>query len=126
MLKNWTAVGALVLALGVALGAFGAHGLKTFLDDYGKDIFQKAVFYHFIHGLGILFVTSIAYNNVIREMTANRICLLLAIGLLLFSGSLYTLALTKIRWLGMVTPLGGTCFIAAWLLLFIELVRPNS
>ena len=106
-----------MLALAVGLGAFGAHGLRGRLDTYSMTIYEKAVFYHFIHALGLLVVPLVARD------AGNRTCWLLLAGILLFSGSLYLLAITGVRMLGAVTPLGGVAFIAAWLLLAWELLR---
>jgi uncharacterized membrane protein YgdD (TMEM256/DUF423 family) len=109
---TWSAIAALLMALAVMLGAFGAHGLKDRLDAYSMDVYQKAVFYHFIHALGLLVVS-------LAPRTANMVWvnILLVAGILIFSGSLYLLAVTGVRMLGAVTPLGGLSFIAAWLLL---------
>jgi uncharacterized membrane protein YgdD (TMEM256/DUF423 family) len=109
---SWSAIAALLLALAVMLGAFGAHGLKDRLDAYSMDVYQKAVFYHFIHAMGLLLVS-------LAPRTAGLIWvhLLLLAGILIFSGSLYLLAVTGVRTLGAITPLGGLSFIAAWLLL---------
>jgi uncharacterized membrane protein YgdD (TMEM256/DUF423 family) len=109
---TWSAIAALLLALAVMLGAFGAHGLKDRLDAYSMDVYQKAVFYHFIHALGMLAVS-------LAPRTANLVWVnvLLLTGILIFSGSLYLLAITGVRTLGAITPLGGISFIAAWLLL---------
>ena len=109
---SWSAIAALLLALAVMLGAFGAHGLRDRLDAYSMDVYQKAVFYHFIHALGLLVVS-------LAPRTANLIWvnMLLVAGILIFSGSLYLLAVTGVRTLGAITPLGGLSFIAAWLLL---------
>jgi uncharacterized membrane protein YgdD (TMEM256/DUF423 family) len=120
---NWSVAGAAGMALAVALGAFGAHALKGRLDAYGMGIWEKAVFYHFVHALGLLAVPLMAKLGMLSAGGAGRVCLLLAAGILLFSGSLYTLALTGVRVLGAVTPLGGLSFIAAWLLLAWELLR---
>jgi uncharacterized membrane protein YgdD (TMEM256/DUF423 family) len=109
---TWSAIAALLLALAVMLGAFGAHGLKDRLDAYSMEVYQKAVFYHFIHALGLLIVS-------LTPRTANLswVQILLLAGILVFSGSLYLLAVTGMRTLGAITPLGGLSFIAAWLLL---------
>lgn len=112
---NFRLLAALLLAVAVALGAFGAHGLKGRLDAYAMGIWEKAVFYHFIHALGMLIVAGWQ-----REDTGVA-CWLLAAGILLFSGSLYALALTRILTLGAITPLGGVAFIAGWLLLAYRL-----
>jgi uncharacterized membrane protein YgdD (TMEM256/DUF423 family) len=116
---NWSAIGALALGVAVAAGAFGAHGLRTRLDAYAIGIWEKAVFYHFVHALGLLVVPTMTLS----PASASRVCWLLAIGILLFSGSLYTLALTGVRTLGAVTPFGGVAFIAGWVLLAVEILR---
>jgi uncharacterized membrane protein YgdD (TMEM256/DUF423 family) len=114
---NWSAIGAIFLALAVGLGAFGAHGLKDRLDAYSLGIWEKAVFYHFIHALGVLVVSMLPRTGTFPIAGASLICWLLTAGVLIFSGSLYVLALTGARSMGAVTPVGGLCFIAAWLLL---------
>src|SRR5579872_3209518 len=108
---NWSAIGAAALALAVAAGAFGAHGLRGRLDDYSMSVYERAVFYHFIHALGLLIVPLL-----LRGPGAGRVCALLLAGIVLFSGSLYVLALSGVRALGAVTPFGGVAFIAAWAL----------
>ena len=120
---NWSAVGALLLGIGVSLGAFGAHALRTRFDAYAMGIWEKAVFYHFVHALGLLIVPLLARTGAVNPAAADRICWLLVAGVLIFSGSLYALAITGVRTLGAITPFGGTAFIAAWLLLAWELFR---
>lgn len=120
---NWTAIGAGLLSLAVMLGAFGAHGLKNRLDAYSMSVYDKAVFYHFVHALGILLVAVLARANGISASGQTRVCVLLALGILVFSGSLYALAISGLRVLGAVTPLGGLAFIAGWLLLAYHAVR---
>jgi uncharacterized membrane protein YgdD (TMEM256/DUF423 family) len=120
---NWAAIGAAFLAFAVALGAFGAHALRSRFDVYATGIWEKAVFYHFVHALGLLAVALAARAGAVGATGANRVCWLLITGILVFSGSLYALALSGIRSLGAITPIGGTAFIAAWVLLAIELVR---
>ena len=111
------------MALAVGMGAFGAHGLRNRLDAYSLSVYEKAVFYHFAHALGILLIAAFARINIIGASGQNRIAWLLFIGILIFSGSLYTLALTGIRTLGAITPVGGLAFIAGWLLLAFEATR---
>jgi len=120
---NWPAAGAAFLAIAVGFGAFGAHGLRDRLDAYSLGIWEKAVFYHFIHALGLLLVPGLARSGPLSNPAADRVCWLLAFGILVFSGSLYVLAVTGIRVLGAITPLGGLAMIAAWLLLAFELLR---
>jgi len=119
----WSAIGAAVMALGVMFGAFGAHALKERLDAYSMGVYEKAVFYHFIHALGILIVPALLRAGALTESASNLVCALLLAGIILFSGSLYLLALTGNRTLGIVTPFGGLAFIAAWLVLAYHLYR---
>ncbi len=120
---NWTAAGAIAMALGVALGAFGAHGLRGRLDAYLMGIYEKAVFYHFVHALGILIVSLLPKSGAINESSVEWVCGLLLGGIVVFSGSLYTLAITGNRALGAVTPIGGVAFIAGWCVLAWTLIR---
>jgi uncharacterized membrane protein YgdD (TMEM256/DUF423 family) len=120
---NWTAVGAVFMALAVILGAFGAHGLRDRLNEYSLSVYEKAVLYHFIHALGLLLVALLAKAGTINAAGANRVGWLLSIGIVVFSGSLYALAISGVRVLGAITPIGGLAFIAAWLLLAFEATR---
>ena len=113
----WTSVAAGTLALAVMIGAFGAHALRDRLDAYSMGVYEKAVFYHFVHALGLLVVSLMPRAGALTEAKAGWVCILLLAGIVLFSGSLYALAITGMRALGAVTPLGGLSFIAAWLLL---------
>jgi uncharacterized membrane protein YgdD (TMEM256/DUF423 family) len=108
--------GALSAALAVVLGAFGAHGLRGRLPADLLAIYQTGCQYHVYHALGLLAVGLLGLH--LPASTALRASgwLMLA-GTLLFSGSLYLLAITGQRWLGAITPLGGVAFIGAWLLL---------
>src|SRR5215831_20101419 len=101
-------IAAALCFVAVAVGAFGAHGLRSTLEARGMlDAWNKAVFYHFIHAVALLVLA--LYGTINRGA-----CWLLLIGILLFSGSLYLLAVTNLRWLGAVTPFGGLCFLAGW------------
>lgn len=120
---NWTAIGSVFLALAVALGAFGAHGLKDRLSEYALSVYEKAVFYHFIHALGLLIVSLPFKTGTLSAAGTNRVCWLLSIGIVVFSGSLYALAISGVRVLGAITPIGGIAFIAAWLMLAVEAAR---
>lgn len=119
----WTATAALLLGLGVVFGAFGAHALRARLDDYSMGVYERAVFYHFVHALGLLIVSIMPRLGWLTESTASWVCLLLLAGIVIFSGSLYALAISGVRALGAVTPIGGLCFIAAWFLLAVLLFR---
>ena len=114
------------MALGVAFGAFGAHALKSRLDAYSMNVYEKAVFYHFVHALGILFVALLARTSAIPVAGQARVGWLLLIGIVLFSGSLYALAISGVRILGAITPIGGIAFITGWLVLLYEAGRAPS
>jgi uncharacterized membrane protein YgdD (TMEM256/DUF423 family) len=105
-------------ATAVILGAFGAHALKARLDEQALAVWQTAVQYHFVHTLALLGV-SILMQQTVRSSALTASAILFTLGVLLFSGSLYLLALGGPRWLGPVTPLGGVFFIAAWSSLLI-------
>ena len=107
-------IAAVLCFLSVALGAFGAHSLRSTLESRGMvDVWNKAVFYQFIHGIALLVLA--LYGTINRGA-----CWLLLAGILLFSGSLYLLALIPQarNWLGPVTPIGGLCLLAGWAWLF--------
>jgi uncharacterized membrane protein YgdD (TMEM256/DUF423 family) len=123
---NWIAAGSLLMALAVGMGAFGAHALKGRLDAYSQSVYEKAVFYHFVHALGILLTAALARSGAITAMAQARTGWLLLVGIVFFSGSLYALALSGIRVLGAITPAGGIAFIAGWLYLCYEALRQRS
>src|ERR1022692_3381311 len=100
---NWSALAAALLGLAVGIGAFGAHGLRGRLDDYSMGIYEKAVIYHFFHALGLLIVSILPRIGAIPQSAGTWVCSLLLAGMILFSGSLYALALTGIKTLGAVT-----------------------
>ncbi len=115
MSKTILVVASVLLALAVAAGAFGAHALKAHLSAEMLQTWKTAVDYHFYHALGLLLigVLSVALPGMPLKWPA----ILLTAGIVLFSGSLYVLAITGTKWLGAITPLGGLSFIAGWLLL---------
>ena len=115
-------LGAINSGLCVLLGAFGAHALQSRLSSAMNDIWSTAVQYHFYHSLALLLLGLLALHWPASTLLRTSSWLMLA-GILLFSGSLYLLALTGIRWLGAVTPLGGTAFIAAWVVLCLAIIR---
>ena len=106
---------AILGASAVAVGAFGAHALKDVLDAYSSEIYQKASAYHFYHSLALLGVGILANNFPNKHL--QRSAVMFVIGILLFSGSLYTLAITGVKSLGMITPFGGLALMAGWVLL---------
>ncbi|MBL7963191.1 MAG: DUF423 domain-containing protein [Flavobacteriales bacterium] len=124
------ATASLVLFTAVALGAFGAHGLRGLVPPEALANWRTGVDYQFVHGLGLLVLAVLVPH--LRVATVVRVRVLFTAGVLLFSGSLYLIALREVlvgqhivRILGPVTPLGGLCFMAGWgLLLWDALRRP--
>lgn len=106
-----------LLALAVVIGAFGAHALKLRIAEDLMDIYKTGVEYHFYHALGLLLIGILSIH--MPSGLLNWSALLLFIGIMVFSGSLYLLALTGIRWIGAITPVGGLSFIAGWIMLFV-------
>ncbi len=115
-------LGALGGFLSVMLGAFAAHGLRSRLAPEMLAVFQTGVQYQFFHSLALL-VTGLLAVQLGESAGLRWSGVLFLAGILLFSGSLYVLALSGVKWLGAVTPFGGTCFLAGWLVLAISLWR---
>jgi uncharacterized membrane protein YgdD (TMEM256/DUF423 family) len=116
MKTHFIPIGAIFAFLAVALGAFGAHGLKGHIEPYLLEVYHTGVQYHLAHALGLILV-----GIIVEIKGINRLYrwsgISMASGIVLFSGSLYLMAITGIRWLGMITPIGGVLFLAAWTLL---------
>lgn len=106
-----TRMAGLLGLLGVGLGAFGAHGLESKLSPHMMEIWHTAVLYNLIHAVACLWASQRSNSLVVWLWT---------VGVTLFSGSLYLYALTGIRWLAMITPLGGLFFLAGWLMVIIK------
>jgi uncharacterized membrane protein YgdD (TMEM256/DUF423 family) len=109
-------LGALSALIGVGMGAFGAHGLKAVISPEMLSVYQTGVTYQMWHALGLIAIALISEQTPDSKLLRWAGGLMFA-GILLFSGSLYTLALLNHTWLGMITPFGGVCFLAAWLLI---------
>jgi len=120
--RIFIALGSLNAALAVSLGAFAAHGLKSKLAESSLAIYQTAVHYHVYHALGLILVGIIIIQHAPSGLFRWSGWLMLT-GIILFSGSLYLLGTTNIRWLGAITPFGGMAFIFAWLFLFAGIIR---
>ena len=112
---NFIVVGAISGCAVVLLGAFGAHGLKDILDAYGKSIFEKAVLYQMFHTLSILIIGLL--EKVMPGAQLQIVGWTFLIGMIIFCGSLYLLAITGMKSLGMITPIGGVLFIIGWVML---------
>ncbi|GGF84739.1 DUF423 domain-containing protein [Paenibacillus aceti] len=118
MQRKYAGIGAILMLLSVALGAFGAHVLKAEIGEAALGTFETGVHYQMIHGLGMILASVAAAfgGNAGRWRWAN---ILFLIGTILFSGSLYLLAITGWRWFGPITPLGGVSFLAGWLMFIL-------
>lgn len=109
------ALGALNACFAVIAGAFAAHGLKKILDEKSLSLVQTAAEYQFYHALGILVILALYFHKPTQiHLTSAWI---MFAGIIMFSGSLYVLALTGMKPLGMITPIGGTAFIIAWIMI---------
>ena len=122
MNKTFLLLGSLNAFLSVALGAFGAHGLKSRLSEEMLQTYQTGVNYHMFHAFGLLIV------GVVAQLLSNSTLLnwagwSMSLGILLFSGSLYLMSVTGVRWLGAITPFGGIGFLVGWLLLAVAIFK---
>ena len=108
----------------VILGAFGAHGLKAKLSSEMMAVYQTGVQYHFYHAVGLILIGVIAFHLPSSRLLKWSGWTMLA-GIILFSGSLYILAIKKTLWLGIITPVGGIAFIVSWLLLVLAALNIN-
>ncbi len=124
MNKNFLTAGALLAAVAVICGAFGAHFLKTKLSAEGLQTFETAVRYQFYHAFALL-VTGILYKEFSNKLLKWAGNLFIA-GIILFSGSLYILCgVQSLKWIGAITPFGGLCFITGWILLAAAVTKKN-
>lgn len=114
--------GAFSALTGIGLGAFGAHGLKAILSPEMLAIYQTGVTYQMWHALGLILIALLR-----QQAPDSRLLVwaggLMFVGILLFSGSLYLLVLLDLKWLGMITPIGGVSFLTAWLLIALFAVK---
>lgn len=111
-------------ALAVGLGAFGAHALKAKLQSTDRlSTYQTAVQYHFYHTFALLAIGILMYK--LDSNWLNYSAYMMMAGILFFSGSLYALCLSNVRWLGAITPIGGLFFILGWLFLLLAVVKQH-
>ena len=108
-------IGAVFCAAGVGCGAFGSHGLREKLTPAMFEVYKTGVLYHLVHALGLLLIALLAHHY--RNRFVRMAGWATAIGIVLFSGSLYLLAITGIKAFGWITPVGGSAWLAGWLLL---------
>jgi len=114
MQKQYLTLAGVLGAIAVIVGAFGAHGLESRLDEEMMAVYQTGVQYHFYHAIALL-ALCLAPSALWTSKSAVWAARLFIIGTVFFSGSLYILAISGIKWLGAITPFGGTAWIAAWI-----------
>jgi uncharacterized membrane protein YgdD (TMEM256/DUF423 family) len=119
MIKLYLMIGSLFCMLSVMLGAFAAHGLKSRVSEYAIGIFKTAAEYQMVHGLALIAIAILIKWG----MNLNWAGGFFIAGTVLFSGSLYLLALTGMKWLGPITPIGGVCFIIGWAIFLVQAAR---
>ncbi|MDC3166158.1 DUF423 domain-containing protein [Candidatus Marinimicrobia bacterium] len=113
-MKSLLIIGSIFAAFSVLLGAFGAHGLKNRLSVEDLVIFETAARYQMYHAIGILLMGVASFS--LNEKIVSAPAYFLILGVIIFSGSLFLLVFTNLRWFGAITPLGGLCLIVGWLL----------
>lgn len=114
-MMNWVSLGSIAAFFAVAIGAFGAHGLKATLENHGTlAAFQTGAHYHFLHALALILLGVWTKLHPQSPATATGICFL--VGITVFSGSLYALSVTGVKALGAITPIGGVAFLVGWAL----------
>ena len=113
-MKLWLIIGAILAGLAVLIGAFGVHGLKAKVSHEDLEIFNTGVNYHMFHALAILLMGAISFH--LPHDIISVPAYFMFTGVVIFSGSLYLLVITNLRWLGAITPIGGLCFIIGWFL----------
>lgn len=114
---TWIRLGSIFMLLGVALGAFGAHALRARLTEEMLAVFETGIRYHFYHALGLFAVAWLSKNTSSGLITAAGWTFVF--GIVVFSGSLYILSISGVRWWGAITPIGGVAFLVGWLLLAV-------
>ena len=114
MSKIIFSIGSILAGLGVVAGAFASHGLKGYLTESALYIWQTGVKYQMYHSLALLLVAMVMRLETSVSRCLNLTAIAFVLGIFLFSGSLYSLSLSNIRWLGIITPVGGIAFIIGW------------
>ncbi|MBF0657336.1 DUF423 domain-containing protein [Psychrobacter sp. NG25] len=119
---NWVGIAAINMAIAVALGAFGAHGLKNIASPQQLEWWHTATLYLLVHAIGLLLVGLLIRLKYVSQTTAW----LLQIGIIIFAGSLCAMTLGAPLWFGAITPIGGVLMIAGWLCLALSAFKTNT
>lgn len=122
--RNILLAGAVFMALGVLLGAFGAHALKKMLSPEMLVVYKTGVEYQFYHAIGLFAIGLVGFHIESKWLRWSGI--LLVVGIVLFSGSLYALSISGIKILGAITPIGGLSFVAGWVCLVVAVIKNSD
>ena len=125
MFRKYFAIGAIGAALAIALGAFGAHGLKDIVEERMLANYETGVRYHMYSALGIMLI-ALASKLVANDKKMSLGALLVTIGTCIFSGSLYVMALTGLTILGAITPIGGVLMIVGWVIVVVSILKTQD
>lgn len=126
-MKNSIITGAIHGFLAVALGAFGAHALENILDEYSTGIWDTAVQYQMFHAAALILVGILMHSSIFGEVKLLKIAkYCFNAGIIFFAGSLFVLALTGIKWLGAITPIGGVFFLTGWILIIVTTLKSKN
>ncbi len=125
MKSTFLFLGALCAGIGVGMGAFGAHALKKILSPEMLAVYHTGVDYQMWHALGLIGIAQLRMHAPDSNLLTFA-GVLMFLGIILFSGSLYALALLNLSWLGMITPAGGVCFLTAWLLIALFTIKKQA
>ncbi len=123
-MRGWIITGAVMAGIAILLGAFGAHGLKNKITADYLIVFDTGVKYHFYHSLGLIIIGMLAFHFPSEPLNIPSI--FFVAGICLFSGSLYVLSITGLKWVGAITPVGGLSFIIGWILTAYYIWRASS
>lgn len=120
--KSFLIIASLMMALGISIGAFGTHGLQPYLSEYGSTIYHKGIDYWFYNSLGLFGIAFMTHLVPTSSKIVKGFYFVLT-GTLIFSFSLYILALTEIKFLGVITPIGGSIMIIGWVLCIVGIIK---
>ena len=126
-MKNSIITGAIHGFLAVALGAFGAHALENILDEYSSGIWDTAVQYQMFHAAALILVGILMSPSIlggVKQLKTAKKCF--NAGIIIFAGSLLVLALTGVKWLGAITPIGGVLFLTGWILVIVSAIKSKN
>ncbi len=123
MIKIFLAIASIFGGLSVAGGAFASHALKAKISERALEIFETGTKYQMYHALALLLVVFLLTQEGISKTLLNNAGISFIVGIVLFSGSLYALSLSEVKWLGIITPFGGLAFLLGWFFLLLTALK---